>query len=337
VSGAVSDSAARSRVHAALRELRARPWHTGTAALVAGLLLGPRAPLAVPLAALALPALGSRAAVRLALAGAVVAGALVAQARLEAIDATRLAPRIGHAVRERVLLLDAPRARAFGVQVATVRLDGERVLLRAGRGVRWPTERVGAVLAARGGLEPLPASDAWQRARGVHAQLRADALADTGARRGGVAGLVDGVRARAQTVLRTGVPSPEAALLRGMALGDDAALADRTRDEFRASGLSHLVAASGQNVMLLAALVLAVAALFGLALRARLALVLAAIALYVPLAGGGPSIQRAGVMGARRWSRCWPAAPPPAGTRCCWRRRSRWPSIRVPSRTSAGS
>jgi competence protein ComEC len=283
---------------AALRELRARPWHTGTAALVAGLVLGPRAPLAVPLAALAAPMLASRAGARLVLAGAVVAGALVAQARLEAIDATRLAPRIGHAVRERVLLLDAPRARRFGVRVATVRLDGERVLLRAGRGVRWPTERVGAVLAARGGLEPLPASDAWQRARGVHAQLRADALADTGVRRGGLAGVVDGVRARAQAVLRTGVPPPEAALLRGMALGDDAALADRTRDEFRASGLSHLVAASGQNVMLLAALVLGVAAVIGLALRVRLALVLAAIALYVPLAGGGPSIQRAGVMGA---------------------------------------
>ena len=195
---------------------------------------------------------------------------------------------------ERVLLLEAPRSRSFGVRVATVRLAGERVVLRAGRGVPWPTERVGAILAVRGGLEPLPASDAWQRARGVHAQLRADALSDTGARRGGLAGLIDGVRARAQAVLRTGVPAPEGALLRGMALGDDAALPDRTRNEFRASGLSHLVAASGQNVMLLAALVLAVASVLGLALRIRLGLVLAAIALYVPLAGGGPLDQRAG-------------------------------------------
>ena len=288
----------RGRAGAVVGELRRRPWHTGTAALVIGLLLGPRAPLAVALAALAALLVGSRAGVRLALAGAVVVGALVAQARLEAIDTTRLGPSIGHAVREHVLLLDAPRARAFGVRVATVRLGGERVLLRAGRGVRWPTERVGAVLDVRGGLEPLAASDAWQRARGVHAQLRADALADTGIRRGGLAGVVDSVRARAQAALRTGVPPPEAGLLRGMALGDDAALPDRTRDEFRASGLSHLVAASGQNVMLLAALVLAVAAVVGLALRPRLALVLAAIALYVPLAGGGPSIQRAGVMGA---------------------------------------
>ena len=288
------------RVHtsAAVAELRARPWHVGTAAVVAGLLAGPRAPLAVLLAACAAPALASRAAVRFALVGAVLAGALVAQARVQALDATRLTPRLGHAVHARVVLLDTPRSQPFGARVATVDLAGERVLLRAGRGVVWPTERVGTVLAVRGGLEPLPASDAWQRARGVHAELRADALADTGARRGGLPGLVDGVRARAQAVLRTSVPPPQGALLRGMALGDDAALPDRVRGEFRASGLSHLVAASGQNVMLLAALVLAVAAVIGLGLRARLVLVLLAIALYVPLAGGGPSIQRAGVMGA---------------------------------------
>jgi len=83
-----------------------------------------------------------------------------------------------------------------------------------------------------------------------------------------------------------------------MALGDDAALSDGVRNDFRTSGLSHLVAASGQNVMLLAALVLALATALGIGLRARLVLVLAAIALYVPLAGGGPSIARAGVMGA---------------------------------------
>ena len=65
--------------------------------------------------------------------------------------------------------------------------------------------------------------------------------------------------------------------------------------------------------MLLAALVLGACALVGVPLRARLVLAAAMIAVYVPLAGGGPSIQRAGVMGvaglvaalagrpARRW------------------------------------
>jgi competence protein ComEC len=83
-----------------------------------------------------------------------------------------------------------------------------------------------------------------------------------------------------------------------MVLGQDEALADSTREDFQTAGLSHLVAASGQNVMLLCALVFGVSALIGVGLRARLLIALAVIALYVPLAGAGPSIQRAGVMGA---------------------------------------
>jgi competence protein ComEC len=286
------------RARALLDQVRARPWHVGMGAFVIGLVAGPRAPLAVLVAVVVLAALASSAPARIAFAVAVLAGALVAQGRLHVLDATRLAPRIGHAVSERVVLLETPRARAFGARAATALLDGERVLLRTGRGVRWPTERVGAVLAVRGGLEPLPDHEAYLRVRGVHAQVRADAIARTGLVRGGVAGVVDGVRARAQVALQRGLPAPEGALLRGMALGDDAALPDGVRGEFRTSGLSHLVAASGQNVMLLAALVLALATALGLGLRMRLALVLAAIALYVPLAGAGPSIERAGVMGA---------------------------------------
>jgi competence protein ComEC len=281
-----------------LDELRARPWHVAVAAVVVGLITGPRAQVAVLVAAFVVLFLGSRAAVRLGLVAVLLAAGLVGQSRLHAIDATRLGPRIGHAVSSRVTLLETPRRRSFGARVATVRLDGERVLLRAGRGVRWPTQRIGSLLAVRGGLEALPDHERSLRARGVHAQLRADELVDTGLARGGVAGVVDGLRARAQAALGEGVPWQQAALLRGMALGDDAGLPDPVRDEFRASGLSHLVAASGQNVMLLAALVLAVCALVGLGLHARLALVLAMIAIYVPLAGAGPSIQRAGVMGA---------------------------------------
>jgi competence protein ComEC len=285
-------------MHRALAETRARPWHLALGAFLAGLVAGPRAPVAVLVAAVVLPLLASRGGVRIALVGALLAGALVGQARLHAVDATRLGPRIGHAVAGRVVLLEAPRRRPFGSRVATVRFDGERVLLRARRHVRWPTERVGAILAVRGGLEPLPEHERWLRVHGVHAQLRADELVDTGHARGGVVGFVDGLRARAHAALREGVPWQQAALLRGMALGDDAGLPDRLRDEFRASGLSHLVAASGQNVMLLAALALAASAVIGLGVHARLALVLALIAVYVPLAGAGPSIQRAGVMGA---------------------------------------
>jgi competence protein ComEC len=285
------------RVRAIVSEMRARPWHMGLAALVVGLAAGPRVPVAVVVAAAVLPLVASRAAIRVVLVVALLGGAVLGQARLQAIDATHLDARIGHAVVGRAVLLEPPRRRPYGVRVARVRLLGERVLLRAGRQVRWPTERVGSVLSVRGGLARLPDYEGWLRTRGVHAQLRADTLADTGQVRGGPQGVVDAVRERADLALRKGIPWREGALLRGMALGDDAALPDDVRDEFRASGLSHLVAASGQNVMLLAALVLAACVVLGLGLRLRLALVLAMIALYVPLAGAGASIQRAGVMG----------------------------------------
>ena len=242
--------------------------------------------------------LGRRGAVRLGLVVLVLAGAALADARVHAQDATRLEPRMGHAVQANVVLLEAPRQRSFGVRVATAGLDGERVLLRADRDVRWPVAPIGAILAVRGGLEPLPEREAWLRARGVHAQVRAESMSDTGRRRGGVAGWVDRVRARADAALQNGVPASAGGLLRGMVLGEDAALPRPVADSFRASGLSHLVAASGQNVTLLAVLALAAGSALGLGFRLRLGLVLSLIALYVPLAGSGASIQRAGIMGA---------------------------------------
>jgi competence protein ComEC len=277
---------------------RGRPWQVAVGALAAGMALAPQAPGLVPVVAAAMPLLADRAIRRLLLVGVVLAGGAFAQARVHVLDASRLPPQFGHAVAERVALLEAPRERAFGARVATVSLDGERVLLHASRGVRWPTARVGAILSVRGGLRPLPAREAFLRARGVHAELRADQLADTGLRRGGLVGAIDGIRARSEQALQAGVPRPQGALLRGMALGDDSALPTDVRDEFRASGLAHLVAASGQNVMLLAALALALATVLGLGLRTRLLAVAALIAFYVPLAGAGPSIQRAGMMGA---------------------------------------
>ena len=109
--------------------------------------------------------------------------------------------------------------------------------------------------------------------------------------------MLDGVRARTERALTGGVPAPQGALARGMVLGQDGALTDDVREDFRATGLAHLVAASGANVILLATLVLALGAAVGLGLSARLWLAIALVAAYVPLAGAGPSIQRAAVMG----------------------------------------
>jgi competence protein ComEC len=106
------------------------------------------------------------------------------------------------------------------------------------------------------------------------------------------------VHERAAAGLGRGMPPREAALARGFVLGDDDGVDAATEEDFRRAGLSHLLAVSGQNVTLLALLAMPLLGALGIPLRERLFWVLALILVYVPVAGAGPSIQRAGVMGA---------------------------------------
>lgn len=108
----------------------------------------------------------------------------------------------------------------------------------------------------------------------------------------------DEVKERASQALGEGMPAREAELARGFVLGEDEGIDSATEEDFRRAGLAHLLAVSGQNVALLALLAMPLLAALGMPLRVRLLWVLGLIALYVPLAGAGPSIQRAGVMGA---------------------------------------
>jgi competence protein ComEC len=311
---------------AAAATLLAYGRHAALLALVAGLLLARAAGWAAPavggacaILALAAGRLRARSAVpgsvlaggplpgagvALATALAVAGGATVGQERLKVVDSGRLAAATGTSLSGRVVLLEPLRRRGAGPAVARVRLAGgplagEGAVLRVrGDGLAGGDPEVGEILMVRGSVAPLGRYDAYQRPRGAGAAIDARAVRRTGERRGGLAGRLDAVRRRAERGLERGLREDDAALLRGMVLGQDERLPDAVRDEFQVSGLAHLLAVSGQNVMLLAILVLAVAAAAGLALRARLALALALVAAYVPLAGGGPSIQRAGVMGA---------------------------------------
>jgi competence protein ComEC len=106
------------------------------------------------------------------------------------------------------------------------------------------------------------------------------------------------IRERSEAGLGRGMPAREAALARGFVLGDTEGIDAKTTEDFRRSGLSHLLAVSGENVTLLALLAIPLLGALGIGLRERLVWVLGAIAVYVPLTGAGPSIQRAGVMGA---------------------------------------
>lgn len=107
----------------------------------------------------------------------------------------------------------------------------------------------------------------------------------------------DEIRGRAEAGLGRGMPAREAALARGFVLGEDEVVDPRTVEDFRRAGLAHLLAVSGQNVALLTLLAMPLLALLGMPLGTRLVWVLGGIVVYVPLAGAGPSIVRAGLMG----------------------------------------
>ena len=239
-------------------------------------------------------------AVPIAAAAAVLAGAVVADVRVRALEGGPLPGMHGRWVEARAVLLEPVRVRLRGPAVARARLAGlGDAVLRVRETARpraWPG--VGEIVAVAGRIAPLGRYDEYQRRRGAAVAVEVYRFDATGERRGGLLGSVDAARRRAEAGLTHGLAPPEAALLRGMVLGQDERLTEDVRDDFKRSGLAHVLAVSGQNVMLLAILVIAAGAVAGIGLRARLLIALALVAFYVPLTGAGPSIQRAGVMGA---------------------------------------
>lgn len=104
-------------------------------------------------------------------------------------------------------------------------------------------------------------------------------------------------RARAWMLRRLEkVSDPQArSLIAGVVFGETQALSPELQEKFRRTGTSHLLAASGMNVALLAALVMGLARLFGFGPWRVAPLAAMAIIAYAFLAGCGPSILRATV------------------------------------------
>src|SRR6185295_6851622 len=152
----------------------------------------------------------------------------------------------------------------------------------------------------------------WLRRKGIHVVLRADPWRPVGTR-GGFSAVADRLRAHVERSLERGAAGERGAILAGVVLGDDQAVANTLRDRFRASGLYHLLAVSGQNVAFVAVGVLVLAALFGVPRLIAEVCALAGIAAYVLAVGAQPSVVRAGIVGALG-SLAWLAA----------RQRDRW-------------
>lgn len=293
----------------------AHPRHVAAAALALGLALCRLPDLVFALAgltaALVLMAIDVRAHVALLACAVFALAGPAGQLRLHSIDADPLAALPpGQTVTLSGDLLDHPRARAFGGVTLRARIaapGGARQVIEVRSHAPVPsgltigdgiaaTGRLSAVDGARGSPEAVSYARYLLR-NGVRRRMQARAIEPTGTRRDGAFGLVDAIRRRSERTLATGLTPEAASLLRGMVLGGDNGIPEPTTEAFRVAGLSHILAVSGQNVLLLVILVQTIATAVGFGRLPRLIVQVVLICVYVPLCGAQASVVRAGAMG----------------------------------------
>jgi competence protein ComEC len=292
---------------------RLPPAHLLAAALSAGLALANLTrlhgvALVASVIAGAAVAIADSAAARLALAAAalVLLGWWWASIRLDALDRSPMLAQVDRSGRATVTVTATPSRRNFELRAPArlTRFEGTRVSepveleLPLGRSPpQGAVIEALAVVALPRGPEHSFDERTWLRRRGVHVVLHVDEWRQVG-RRGGVGGLADRLRAKLARSIAPGLAGERRAVLEGIVLGDDAALPDGLRQDFRASGLYHLLAVSGQNVVIVAGGVLTLAWLLGIRRWIGELGALAGIGAYVLAVGPQPSVIRAGIAGS---------------------------------------
>lgn len=113
-------------------------------------------------------------------------------------------------------------------------------------------------------------------------------------------GPVDAAVARVRAGLREAcaeLPADARALVPALVVGDTASVDEATADAFKATGLTHLTAVSGANLVLLLAFVRGLAVALGLRGRWVTVVLVVTVACFVALCMSEPSVVRAAAMG----------------------------------------
>ena len=225
--------------------------------------------------------------------------------RMDALRQSVLASELGESGGAKIVTVAPARSSPWATRVIAVAQEfrrmpvHERVLLVLPVGRSPPR---GAILEASVRIaEPRPARDgfderAWLARQGIHVVLEASSWRQIG-RRGGIAGFGDRIRDRVERAVGRGATGVRRGIVLGVVLGEDEGLPAHVQDDFRASGLYHLLAVSGQNVAFLAAGIYGLGWLLRLSRTVRELSVLGVIAVYVLAVGWQPSVVRAGVAG----------------------------------------
>ncbi|HKE76394.1 MAG TPA: ComEC/Rec2 family competence protein, partial [Acidimicrobiales bacterium] len=227
--------------------------------------------------------------VLLCLAGALLAAAL-AQRSLAGLERpVRTGP-----VTAEVELVGDPAPDGHGGISVDVRLAGRRYRARAdgaaatALGARLAGERA-TVIATRGAPGPVETGLRYRHLAG-----RLDVATVVGWRPGaGLSRAANGLR-RTLAAGAEVLPARQRALLAGVTLGDDRDQPPDMTDAFRAAGLTHLLAVSGENVAF--ALLIVTPVLTRLRFGPRLVVTLAVLAGFALLTRAEPSVLRATAM-----------------------------------------
>lgn len=93
------------------------------------------------------------------------------------------------------------------------------------------------------------------------------------------------------------LPEPHASFLSGLLFGGSTALSSELKDDFRATGTSHILAASGFNVSIFSVAFLSFILSTKIGRKRGLLLTWVLLAVYVVIAGASAAVVRAGIMG----------------------------------------
>lgn len=263
--------------------------------------------------------LTARARTTLLVAALVLAGLWWGSVRLDALDRSMLEQEIGRAALARVEVTGPARRGEFALRVpvrvrrfAALELD-ERAILELPPEAAPPQGAILEVVATL--AKPRTAEEegefdeaAYLGRQGIHVILQAGAFRLVG-RRGGLGGVGDRLRRGVSSSLEAVPAGQRRAVLAGVVLGEDEGLDASLRESFRASGLYHLLAVSGQNVAYVVAGTILVVWALGLPRWLGELSALGTVAAYVLAVGWQPSVVRAGIAGGLA-SLAWLASRP---------------------------
>ncbi|GAB4275182.1 MAG: DNA internalization-related competence protein ComEC/Rec2 [Candidatus Promineifilaceae bacterium] len=101
----------------------------------------------------------------------------------------------------------------------------------------------------------------------------------------------------AQTTINHILPDPQASLLAGILLGNDNGLPNTLAEQFRTTGLTHIIAISGFNIAILIAIMVSAAQPI-VGRKPAVAAAIVGVTLYTILVGADASVVRAAIMGS---------------------------------------